>query len=264
MATWVVGLCSAFGRFAAALGLTSPEGEPPSEARADPSFDETVEALRRLQSDVEALGIPNVEGGAALASGVVAGMGRSMAALERAGGPADLIAALIGAPPGTSGFSAIAYPFGLLIFLGGAGESAEVAVYLDDPVRDVVVARLSRLLGRRPDVANVRFESKAQACRRFKELFADQQALVENVDCDALPASFRVRLTPGASGPSVHDALIDENGVDTVVITPVLGEFLATSVFTQGQLHELDPVRAEAARHSECTSLPPFAVWAPT
>jgi hypothetical protein len=62
----------------------------------------------------------------------------------------------------------------------------------------------------------------------------------------------------------VHDALIDENGVDTVVVTPVLGELLATSVFTQGQLLELDPVRAEAALHSECTSLRPFAAWAPT
>jgi len=35
----------------------------------------------------------------------------------------------------------------------------------------------------------VDYETKDEACERFKDLFANQQALVNNVDCDALPAS---------------------------------------------------------------------------
>ena len=39
------------------------------------------------------------------------------------------------------------------------------------------------------------FESKEQACVRFKDLFRGQSALVNNVDCNALPASLRVKLS---------------------------------------------------------------------
>ena len=123
-----------------------------------------------------------------------------------------------------------------------------MAVYLDDPVRDATIARLSSLLEQRAEVATIRFESKAQACRRFKKLFADQEALVENVDCDALPASFRVQLTPGTSGSSLHDALIHVNGVDDVI------SHYASDLFTHQDSSELDPIRAEAPRHTECTA----------
>jgi len=261
MATWVAGLCTALGRFAHDLGLTARDSDPPSEALADSRFEEFVEVLGRLQSDIEALGIPDMDGGAALASNIVAGVRRSLAAVERAGEPADPIAGLIGAAPGSSEYSPIAYPLGLLLFLGAAGVPVEVAVYLDDPVSDATIARLSRLLELRPDVASIRFESKAQACRNFKELFADQEALVESVDCDELPASFRVRLTPGSSGRSLHDALIHETGVGNVVVQSSQADLVAKmTIFTQRDLLELEPVRAEAARLTECLSLPPLAV----
>ena len=44
-------------------------------------------------------------------------------------------------------------------------------------------------------VSRVDFESKEQACVRFKDLFRGQSALVNNVDCNALPASLRVKLS---------------------------------------------------------------------
>src|SRR4029450_1178169 len=37
-------------------------------------------------------------------------------------------------------------------------------------------------------------EDKQEACDRFRTLFAEQEALVNNVDCDALPASLRVKV----------------------------------------------------------------------
>lgn len=217
-----------------------------------PPLKEIEQALRRLRSDIEALGSPDADSGAALAFDIVAGVRRSLAAIERAGGRADLI----GAFSDGSEFSAFAYPFGLLLLLGGVGESAQVAIYLDDPVRDATLARLSRLLERRPEVAKIGFETKAEACRNFKKLFADQEALLEDLDCDVLPASFRVGLTPGAFGSSLRDALINQIGVDNVVVQPALADFLVDrSILTQGDLLDLDPIRAEAPRHAECTSL---------
>jgi cell division transport system permease protein len=43
-------------------------------------------------------------------------------------------------------------------------------------------------------VQEVFYESKEEAYERFRELFRDQQNLVESVDPDVLPASFRVKL----------------------------------------------------------------------
>ena len=254
MATWVAGLCTALDRFGDELGLPARWAGSPSGSPADHPFEAIVAVLRRLEGDVEALGVPDIDGGAALASDVVAGVRRSIAAAERVGGLGGSSSASVGA--GVDLDQAIAYPVALWLLLATAGESREVAVFLEDPARDATVARLERLLDRRRDVETVRFESKAQACRRFKKLFADEEALVENVDCDALPASFQLELAQGANGASLHDAFIDEEGVDEVVIRRLPGDLLAsTSTITQGDLLELDPVRTEAPRHTECTSL---------
>jgi len=72
--------------------------------------------------------------------------------------------------------------------------NVEVAVYLTDPVNPQTVESLTTTLTKLPVVAGVTFESKADACARFKRLFANQAALVNNVDCNALPASLRVKL----------------------------------------------------------------------
>jgi hypothetical protein len=245
MGVWVAGLCTAFGRFGNDLGFISYGNVSSTGALTDNSFEEIVRALRRLQSDVEALGIPDAEGGARIAADVVTGVGQSLSAWEQG---RELRPSGSGSA-GSIDKQTIRYPFTLLLYLSTVGEPGKVAVYLDDPVRDATIARLSSLLEQRAEVATIRLESKAEACRRFKKLFAEEEALVENVDCDALPASLRVQLTPGASGSSLHDALTDENGVEDVVVQH------ATDIFTLGDPNELDPIRAEAPRHTECTSL---------
>src|SRR5918994_985768 len=231
---WVAGLCTAFGRFGNDLGSISYGNVSSTGALTDNSFEEIVQALRRLKSDVEALGIPDAEGGARIGADVVTGVGQSLSAWEQG---RELRLSGSGSA-GSIYEQTVRYPFTLLLYLTTVGEPGKVAVYLDDPVRDVTIARLSSLLEQRTEVATIRFESKAQACRRFKKLFADQEALVENVDCDALPASFRVQLTPGTSGSSLHDAVIHVNGVDDVI------SHYASDLFTHQDSSELDPIRA--------------------
>ena len=55
-------------------------------------------------------------------------------------------------------------------------------------------------------VAEVFYESKQDAYERFKELFADQPSLVESIEPDTLPASFRVRL----ENPNLFNVIRDQ------------------------------------------------------
>jgi len=91
----------------------------------------------------------------------------------------------------------------------------EVVVYLSDPVNPDNVQSLTDKLNELPVVSDVHFETKEEACARFKELFRDQPALVKTVNCDALPASLRVNVisspvltvrTPGPIPSTVADA----------------------------------------------------------
>lgn len=80
-------------------------------------------------------------------------------------------------------------------------EKAVLAVFLDDSVslsqRETIEATLTQAEG----VISVVYESKADAFEHFKEMFADYPELVANVSADALPASFRLRI----SGPEAFD-----------------------------------------------------------
>jgi cell division transport system permease protein len=73
--------------------------------------------------------------------------------------------------------------------------NVEVAVYLTDPVNSQTVQQLTSKLTDLEVVSSVHYETKAEACARFRDMFANQQALVQNVDCSALPASLRVKLS---------------------------------------------------------------------
>jgi cell division transport system permease protein len=95
--------------------------------------------------------------------------------------------------------------------------NVEVAVYLSDPVNPDTVESLTNKLTELPVVANVDYETKDEACERFKELFANQQALVNNVDCDALPASLRVKLDDPEQYEQVAAVLEGQPGIDRIV-----------------------------------------------
>ncbi|MFA9430004.1 permease-like cell division protein FtsX [Egicoccus sp. AB-alg2] len=78
-----------------------------------------------------------------------------------------------------------------------------------------------------PVVAEVFFESKEDAYDRFRELFRDQPNLVESVDPDVLPASFRVRL----ENPQLFNVIAEQfeayPGVEEIVDQrQVLDQFL--------------------------------------
>ena len=95
--------------------------------------------------------------------------------------------------------------------------NVEVAVYLSDPVNPDTVEALTNKLTELPVVANVEYETKQEACARFKELFANQQALVNNVDCDALPASLRVKLDDPEHYDQVAAVLEGQPGIHRIV-----------------------------------------------
>jgi len=85
--------------------------------------------------------------------------------------------------------------------------NVEVTVYLTDPVNDDIVAELMDTLQQLPAVDTVQFESKEEAYQRFVELFSNQQAVVENADPDAIPASLRVKLADTSQYAQVTEAL---------------------------------------------------------
>ena len=116
--------------------------------------------------------------------------------------------------------------------------NVEVAVYLTDPVNPDTVRSLSGTLTELPVVENVDFESKQEACDRFKELFANQPALVNNVNCDALPASLRVKLEDPEQYAQVEAVLQGQPGIDRIVDQSAFLDrlFAVTRVFRVGVL----------------------------
>jgi cell division transport system permease protein len=116
--------------------------------------------------------------------------------------------------------------------------NVEVAIYLTDPVNPDTVKSLTDTLNELPAVANVGFESKAEACDRFRELFANQPALVNNVDCDALPASLRVKLDDPEQYAQVEAVLQGQPGIDRIVDQSSFLDrlFAVTRVFRVGVL----------------------------
>ncbi|HSJ49656.1 MAG TPA: permease-like cell division protein FtsX [Actinomycetota bacterium] len=93
----------------------------------------------------------------------------------------------------------------------------EVAVYLSDPVNPDTVRSLTDTLNGLEIVDRVEYETKDEACVRFKQLFADQPALTENVDCNALPASLRVKLGDPEQFEQVAAVLQGQPGIDQIV-----------------------------------------------
>lgn len=111
-----------------------------------------------------------------------------------------------------------------------------MAVYLEDGLTDSQLDAIRQSLSEAPEVASVRFESKADALARFRQLFADQPGLVSNVPEDALPASFRVRLSSSESFDELARSIESMPGVERVIVDvselgdvlePVLDQFLA-------------------------------------
>lgn len=105
--------------------------------------------------------------------------------------------------------------------------NVQVAVYLTDPVKPDVVTGLQQTLQDLPAVSSVSYENKEAACARFKELFANQPSLTENVDCDVIPASLRVNLSDTSQYEQVTAAMgcqFDQKQGGTVCAQPGVRE----------------------------------------
>ena len=76
--------------------------------------------------------------------------------------------------------------------------------------------QLATNLGATPQVKTVFYESKDQAYARFKEQFKDSPDLVANVNPDALPESYRIKLRDPSKFEVVASAFRDRPGVDAV------------------------------------------------
>jgi cell division transport system permease protein len=114
----------------------------------------------------------------------------------------------------------------------------EVAVYLTDPVNLDNVRSLTNTLNELPVVADVHYENKQEACDRFRRLFAEQQALVNNVDCSALPASLRVKMEDPQQYAQVQAVLKGQPGIEQIVDQSAFLDrlFAVTRVFRVGVL----------------------------
>jgi cell division transport system permease protein len=153
---------------------------------------------------------------------------------------------------GLVAFAAVSTAFIALFLLGGAllvsrevgllikqtEANVEVSVFLRDDISPTQQQRLNGLLNEMPEVALVRYESKTQAYARFKDIFSNQQDLVDNVTEDALPASFRVKLINPEQFEVVSARLAGEAGIDNIVDQRNILKrlFAVTRVFRVGVL----------------------------
>jgi cell division transport system permease protein len=132
---------------------------------------------------------------------------------------------------GLVAFAAVSTAFIALFLVGGALlVSREVNLLIDFTTRDVEVSvflqkdispsqqsHIGDLLSQMPEVAAVHFESQQEAYQRFKQIFANQEALVQNITPDALPASFRVKLKDPQQFAIVAQRLVGQPGIDKIV-----------------------------------------------
>jgi cell division transport system permease protein len=92
----------------------------------------------------------------------------------------------------------------------------ELNVFLRDEATPEEIAAIKTQTSGMPEVDEVFFESKEQAFEEYKRMFKDSPAITENVDPNALPASYRIKLKDPNSAEAVASRLQGQPGVDEV------------------------------------------------
>ncbi len=92
----------------------------------------------------------------------------------------------------------------------------ELNVFLRDDISDTQKATLDQAIKAMPEVASNTYDSKQQAYEEYKTMFAGSPTLITNVDPNALPASFRVKLHDPNKVDSVRSQLVGRAGIDSV------------------------------------------------
>ncbi len=92
----------------------------------------------------------------------------------------------------------------------------EVLIFLDDDIGSEQRAALEDDLVDHHLVSHVDYESQEEAFAQFQELFADNPTLLDSVNPDVLPASFRVELADPEQYAEVASAFEGRPGVEEV------------------------------------------------
>ncbi|MEX2586664.1 MAG: permease-like cell division protein FtsX [Actinomycetota bacterium] len=92
----------------------------------------------------------------------------------------------------------------------------EMSVFLRDEITPEQQDQLQSDLEGMPEVDTLFYESKEDAFAEYQRMFEDSPAITENVDPEALPASFRVKLTDPNLAEPVAARVQGQPGVDEV------------------------------------------------
>ncbi|GAA3352064.1 hypothetical protein GCM10020358_84860 [Amorphoplanes nipponensis] len=95
--------------------------------------------------------------------------------------------------------------------------ATDVSLFLSEEATAVQISGLRDALRADPGVRDVRFESRAQAYQRFKELWHDDPDFLQSVSAESLPQSFRVQLTQPSEYPRFAAAFTHRPGVADLV-----------------------------------------------
>lgn len=96
-------------------------------------------------------------------------------------------------------------------------EEVEVSIFLTDDITEQQRADFEQELADNPEVESVLYESKEQAYEQAQQIFADDEAVLDAIEPDDLPASFRVSLIDPQDFEVVRSQYVGYPGVDEVV-----------------------------------------------
>lgn len=96
-------------------------------------------------------------------------------------------------------------------------EQVEVSIYLEKSIDDAQRSDIKSKLDSDPLVKDVLWETKEMAYENFKEQFRDAPDLVNAIDANELPESFRVALHDPQKFDQINSTYAGLPGVDTVV-----------------------------------------------
>lgn len=96
-------------------------------------------------------------------------------------------------------------------------QEVEVSIFLLDSVTEQQRADFESELTGNPQVESVIYESKEQAFEHAQQIFAEDEAVLDAIEPDDLPASFRVSLVNPENFDVVRSQYVEYPGVDEVV-----------------------------------------------
>ncbi|MFV2012059.1 MULTISPECIES: permease-like cell division protein FtsX [unclassified Micromonospora] len=96
-------------------------------------------------------------------------------------------------------------------------DQIEVSIFLVSDVSDEQRDSLQSSLDADPLIFNVTYESKDEAYNRFQTLYADAPDLVNAVEPDQLPESFRIKLVDPEEYQAIFDKYNGTEGIDEIV-----------------------------------------------